>query len=419
MIRDSSVTYKPATRWADAMKELLELIDQTIGYPVDESFADWDSMENMYIVIACEKKWDIQFPTDKFKQTNARDLWAAIENLIAAKRSAAAPRIKAIVVDCDNTLWRGVIGEESVTVDGPHKTLQEQLVQAEADGYLICIASKNDVQSVSDVFDNHPEMVLKREHITLWEVSWGAKHDGIRRMLEQLQIGEDSILFLDDNPMERDLIRVNLPTAHVPDSCFDIARFLTYKSAEGSLTDKYRNALSFRQVAGSNHWLIDRDDAFLQSLNMEGTIWIDNLAHAVRVAELSEKTNQFNMLLARTPIGEIKRRMESDVSTMVFSASLKDRYGDHGVVAMMIVHHDGIGSSGQPHNVWHVTDFCVSCRALGRGFERAFYQRAIACLGNDRVDCEFVPGPKNRALCENFIRNLPTLPPVPVKWLIP
>ncbi len=264
----------------------------------------------------------------------------------------ARPAAKCLVLDLDDTLWGGVLGD-----DGPgglklgddypgnvFKDFQAALLGFRRRGFLLAIASKNDEQTVLDMLDSHPEMLLRREHFACICANWDPKPASLRRIAETLNIGLDSLVFIDNNPLERAAVRAELPMVHVvelPDNP------LGYLAALGdaSMLDRPRLSHEDRQRAEMYHGESLRKqqqgqatsvEEFLLGLNMVAQVGRGDAATMERIHQLIQKTNQFNLTTRRHNITDL-RRMAHASDAVVAWLRLGDRYGDSGLVCVGIL----------------------------------------------------------------------------------
>jgi amino acid adenylation domain-containing protein/FkbH-like protein len=303
------------------------------------------------------------------------------DDYFAAMATAAArricvlikPRYKVIAVDCDNTLWRGICGEDGsakLELTPGHLELQRRLVQLHGAGMLICICSKNNAADVDSVFNTRADMLFRQEHIVSSRVNWSAKSDNLRSLSQELGLALDSFVFLDDDSVECAEVTANCPsvlTIQLPESPEEIGSLLDHIWAFDSLvttddakrrTEQYRENRARAQAIESATDLAE----FLKSLDLKFAISSMRPEHLNRVAELILRTNQFNLTTIRRLPGEIRRLWEAG-SLEVRVIHVSDRYGDYGLVGVVLF------SSATS---WiEVDSFVLSCRALGRGVELA------------------------------------------------
>lgn len=328
--------------------------------------------------------------------------FAALGTSIARKYIAIqSTPYKVIVLDCDQTLWKGVCGEDGplgVEIDTPRKLLQEFMVRQHDAGKLICLCSKNNEEDVIRVFEHHPEMPLKRDNIVSWRINWRPKSENIKSLADELQLGLDSFIFIDDNPVECAEIRANCPdvlTLCLPQPSDNIPEFLDHTWCFDYLKitgeDKKRTAL-YQQNIKRDQFLqksLTLQD-FLVGLGMEVRISEPASQHLTRVAQLTQRTNQFNFTTIRRSEAEIQNLLRAgDLKCLITEVS--DRFGDYGLVGVTLYNTNS--------EALKVDTFLLSCRVLGRGVEH----RILARLGNiarehglDHIEVSYFPTKKNQ-----------------------
>jgi FkbH-like protein/FkbM family methyltransferase len=328
-------------------------------------------------------------------------LFAALGTLTARKiYTLNHSPYKVIVLDCDQTLWKGVSGEDGpagVEIAQPWKSLQEFMVTQHNAGMLLCLCSKNVEEDVVQVFSHHPEMPLTRDHIVSWRINWRPKSENIRSLAEELHLGLDSFIFLDDNPAECAEVRANCPevlTLQLPAEPHQIPRFLQHMWAFDHLKvtseDKARTRMYVRNLEREHlrQGALTLED-FLASLELQVSISAMKPSQLARVAQLMQRTNQFNTTTRRYTDGEIQKLYQ--VGKECWVVEVRDRFGDYGLVGVMIF------EAGT--EAIRVDTFLMSCRVLGRGVE----QRMLVTLAQvaqerelERVDVVFIPSKKNQ-----------------------
>ena len=341
--------------------------------------------------------------------------WLA-ERLAAHWAAVVGKTKKVLALDCDNTLWGGIVGEDGVEGiqigdDGAGRAylaFQLALLQLESRGVLLVLCSRNNPEQVEEVFAKRPEMAIARDRVAAAHIGWGRKSDGLLALAKRLDLGLDSFVFVDDNPVEREEVRQALPQVSVPEFPADPADLAAFGYALGwryfyrislgdedrSKTDQYRLKANVETHAEkfADH------GAFLKSLGMRLTIAVNDIRLQPRAAQLCQKTNQFNLTLNRYTASELGALIEAK-ETLLFLGSLADRFGDHGWTALAIMKR-----TSKP-DAWIIDTFLMSCRIIGRGVEQAFlkacldYVRRIAQLP---VRASFVPGPRNSFVSEFF-----------------
>lgn len=281
------------------------------------------------------------------------------------------PLRKVIVVDCDNTLWRGVVGEvgpDGVAFDPPHLALHATLQDLVRSGVLLCLCSKNEESDVWEVFDTRPDFTLKRDAIVAAAINWLPKSQNIRTLAARLNLGLDSFIFLDDNPVECAEVRAGCPevlTLQWPQDADDAARLLSHTweldAREATLEDLRRTAMyqeEFKRQELRDQTLTFQD--FLDNLQLVVDIAPMSDDDLKRSSQLTLRTNQFNFTTKRRNEAELLS-LRSDGSHEIFTVRVRDRFGDYGLVGLLVV------AEGDGHVL--VDTFLLSCRVLGRGVE--------------------------------------------------
>ncbi len=328
--------------------------------------------------------------------------FTALATMLARKIYALqTPARKVIVLDCDNTLWKGVCGENGplgIEIDAPHRALQEFMVAQHAAGRLLCLCSKNSETDVFDVFTHHPEMPLKREHIISWRINWQPKSENLIGLAQELQLGLDSFIFLDDNPLECAQVQANCSavlTLQLPQQPERIPRFLQHAwpfdylkitEIDRQRTDLYRQNMQRERVRREASTFED----FMATLELEIRIAEMEPGHVERVAQLTQRTNQFNVTTIRRSENEIQSLSQAE-NLEFLVVEVRDRFGDYGLVGMMAFEAQA--------DVLKVDTFLLSCRVLGRCVEhemlRALGTTALA-RGANAVEIPFLPTQKNQ-----------------------
>ena len=318
--------------------------------------------------------------------------------------------LKAIVLDCDDTLWRGVCGEVGplgVKVTKGHRALQDFLVQQVKAGRLVCLCSKNSEKDVFEVFAQHPDMVLKREHLAAWQINWEDKSDNLKELAAKLKLGLDSMLFMDDNPLECAEVKINCPevlTLQLPEKSDDIPQFLKgiWPLRANRLTREDRERTRIYQQDVEREQLREQTFSlkdFLAGLQLRIDVTKSTDEQMARVSQLSWRTNQFNFTTIRRSEAEIRTWLKNGTRDCLV-ASVSDRFGDYGLVGVLLYE---IGADQVT-----VDTFLLSCRALGRGVEHrmlAELGRLAEGEGKALVQLPYLPTEKNSPALE-FIKSL-------------
>lgn len=286
---------------------------------------------------------------------------------------------KALVVDLDNTLWGGVIGEDGMAgiklgneyPGAAFRDLQRVLLDLHQRGILLAICSKNNGDDAMEALQNHAGMLLKPSHFACMRINWTDKAQNLREIAKELNIGVDALAFLDDNPIERQQVRSQLPEVHVielPHDPMQFARVVRESPVFERLTlsseDQQRGAMyqAQREREQLEQTLTSRED-FYRSLQQEAEIGPVTKASVARVAQLTNKTNQFNLTTRRYNEQQILE-MTASPGCDCFSLRVRDRFGDNGLV--------GVGIIRNNSEVCQIDTFLLSCRVIGRTVETAF-----------------------------------------------
>jgi len=319
--------------------------------------------------------------------------------------------VKVIAVDCDNTLWRGVVGEDGVdglVLEASHMRLQQLLVEASAAGVLICMVSKNIESDVLSVFERRPDMVLRVEHITAHRVNWESKSQNVRSIASELSLGLDSFVFLDDNPVEIAEVSANCPGAQcvaIPAEEAGRVRFIDHLWAldVGTATAEDRKRTEMYRVDRRREHLRSNSldySSFIADLGLKIRIEAPGEQHLPRLAQLTERTNQFNINGVRRDEATIARLL-TEPQAVVRAVFVADRFGDYGLVGLLIAH----GTDG----TLDVDTLLMSCRVLGRGVEYALVAelgRIAGSVGCTRIGLTVRAAPRNLPV-RRFLDRLP------------
>lgn len=292
---------------------------------------------------------------------------------------------KCLVLDCDNTLWGGIIGEDGLpgiklgkTYPGsPYYEFQQEIVNLYNRGVIIALCSKNNEEDVWEVFRKHPDMVLKEEHIATAQINWNDKAANLRQIALDLNIGLDSMVFIDDSEFEINLIREVIPevkTIHLAkDKSVEYRNMLStcglFDTLIISEEDKKRGAM-YKAETGRKRLQAQITDmeTYYKSLGMIVEVSFTNEFSIPRIAQQTQKTNQFNLTTRRYSEADIKAFSDNH-NADVISLRLKDKFGDEGIVGTCILKYE--------NNKATIDTFLLSCRVLGRGVEDVFIIQAL------------------------------------------
>ena len=321
---------------------------------------------------------------------------------------------KCLILDLDNTVWGGVIGDDGLEgielghglgIGKAFTEFQIWVKKLKQRGIIICVASKNNEETAKEPFEKHPDMVLKLDDIAVFQANWETKVDNIRTIQSILNIGFDSMVFLDDNPFERNIVRENIPGITVPELPEDPAMYLEYlyslnlfETASYSNADKDRTKqyqVEAKRVSLSKTFTNEAD--FLKSLNMVSTVSGFTKFNTPRVAQLSQRSNQFNLRTVRYTETDIEL-MAKDPDVIDLSFTLEDKFGDNGLIAVVIM-------KQQDDETLFVDTWFMSCRVLKRGMENFTLNTMVAyakAKGYKKIIGEYIPTPKNKMVEQHY-----------------
>lgn len=323
---------------------------------------------------------------------------------------------KCLILDLDNTVWGGVVGDDGweniqvghgLGIGKAFTEFQEWVKKLKNRGIIIAVCSKNDEDKAKEPFEKNPEMVLKLDDIAVFVANWENKADNIRTIQSILNIGFDSMVFLDDNPFERNMVRENVPGVTVPELPEDPGEYLEYlyslnlfETASYSEGDKDRTRqyqVEAQRVSLQKSFTNEAD--FLKSLDMVSEVKGFDAFNTPRVAQLSQRSNQFNLRTVRYTEAEITN-IENDDRYATFSFTLADKFGDNGLICVIIL--EKLDSETLFVNTWF-----MSCRVLKRGMENFTLNTIVEYAkenGFKQIVGEYLPTPKNKMVEEHYPR---------------
>lgn len=320
---------------------------------------------------------------------------------------------KCLILDLDNTTWGGIIGDDGVEgIQLGHlglgkifTDLQLWAKQLKQRGIILAICSKNTEEIAKEPFISHPDMVLRLDDIAVFVANWETKVDNIRHIQSILNIGFDSMVFLDDNPFEREIVKSGIPDITVPDLPEDPAEYLVYlrglnlfETASFTEEDELRTK-QYQEEAQRNILLqsFDNEHDFLLNLHMLSDVKPFDDFNTPRVAQLTQRSNQFNLRTIRYTEEDIKQiRKDPDYATI--SLSLEDRFGDHGLIGLIIL-------KNEDSKTLFIDSWIMSCRVLKRGMEN-FTLNSIVELAEfnnfETIKAEYIPTKKNGIVKDHY-----------------
>ncbi len=300
---------------------------------------------------------------------------------------------KCVVLDLDNTLWGGIIGEDGVKgielgLSGRGASFlafQQALLDLYDKGIILAINSRNNPNDAMAVLREHPNQILKEKHFAASRINWQDKATNINELAKELNISTDSMVFLDDDPTNRALVREVLPEVIVPDLPYEPAEMVPFllslpyfNTAVVTDEDKMRGNLyvTERLRREMEKRFTDKEE-FLKNLNLQLHIHTNDRNAIPRLSQLTEKTNQFNFY--KDPLSEkVMGRLMADPDYLVIHGRTIDKFGDHGITNLAII------KKGLDH--WDILQYIMSCRIIGKGIEEAFTHTIAELAKEDRVN---------------------------------
>lgn len=322
---------------------------------------------------------------------------------------------KCLVLDCDNTLWGGVVGEDGldgIKLGSTHPgssfvAFQQECVNLYNRGVILALCSKNNEADVLEVFKMHPDCLLKEHHFAAWQINWDDKATNLTRIAQELNIGIDSLVFVDDNSLECDWVRKQLPQVEVINlskETYNYRKELMLSGFFDSLTFSSEDKKRSQMVVSDNQrkQMLKTASSFedyLKGLGLKAEIGRPDKGDVPRVSQLTQKTNQFNVTTRRYTEGDIERFMASD-NFEVFFLKLSDRISELGLIGVAIVQYK--------HGVADVDSLMMSCRALGRGAEETLmsliHKRAIQ-RGCNKIIGTYLKSKKNAQVADFYSKQ--------------
>jgi len=323
---------------------------------------------------------------------------------------------KCIILDLDNTVWGGVIGDDGLEniqigllgIGKAFTEFQHWVKKLQQRGIIVAVCSKNTESIAKEPFEKHPDMALRLTDIAVFIANWDNKADNIRKIQRILNIGFDSMVFVDDNPFERNIVRENIPQITVPELPDDPALYLdylyglnlfetvSYSGEDAKRTEQYQKEAE-RVVFQES---FTNEDDFLKSLNMiSDTKPFDDFS-IPRIAQLSQRSNQFNLRTVRYTEEDVKRIAQSD-KYFTLSFTLEDKFGDNGLICAIIL-------EKKDNKTLFIDTWFMSCRVLKRGMEDYTLNSMVELAksnGYDHINGEYIPSQKNEMVRDHY-KNL-------------
>ncbi len=341
---------------------------------------------------------------------------AAANDLKSALNAITGHTKKLIVLDLDDTLWGGIVGEvgwESLRIGGhdpigeAYADFQKALKAIGRNGTVLAIASKNEERVALDAIDKHPEMILKRTDFAAWRINWLGKAENILEIAAELNLDPSAIVYIDDSPAERSRVRSALPMVAVPDWPQDVFLYASYLSGlpyfdKVAITseDRQRTEMYIANLQRSETKKSSQSvEAWLQSLELEVSVEELSQVNLPRAAQLFNKTNQMNLCTRRLSEAELWNWF-SVSGNHLYVFRVADKFGDYGLTGIL-----GLARNGESLTI---TDYLLSCRVMGRGIEELMLAVAVdraQAAGAAEVKAEYIPTAKNTPCLAFFMRN--------------
>ncbi len=335
-----------------------------------------------------------------------------VARTIAAVRGTTR---KCLVLDLDNTLWGGVIGDDGV--DGialgqgsargeAFLAIQQAALALRERGTILAVCSKNDDDVARQPFRDHPDMPLKESDIAAFVANWGDKATNLRAIAAALNIGLDSLVFLDDNPVERAQVRRELPMVAVPELPADPALYprallaagyfeaVAFAQEDRQRADQYRANAERAAFAGTSDMA-----GYLASLDMAADFRPFDAVNRARIAQLINKSNQFNLTTRRYTEAQVAA-LEADTRKVTMQVRLVDRFGDNGMISVVVIDKADVDAGS-----WEIDTWLMSCRVLGRRMEEAVLDQIVGAArrgGATTLTGRYIPSVKNKMVADHY-----------------
>ncbi len=320
---------------------------------------------------------------------------------------------RGLILDCDNTLWGGVIGDDGIdgikigqgtSTGEAHTKIQEMALSLKERGIVLAVSSKNTDSIARKAFQEHPDMVLKEKDIATFQINWSDKAANIQTIAKTLNLGLQSFVFLDDNPAERERVRAALPEVAVPEVGTDAGQYpafvmnagyfnAAYFSTEDSKRAEMYAANANREAALSS---IGDYDEYLASLEMQISVSPFTEIGTPRIFQLVGKSNQFNLTTIRYSLAEIQS-MKEDAQFLDLQVRLIDKFGDNGMISVVTVKKNP--------QIWDIELWLMSCRVLGRRVEEyllSYIVSAAKSAGVKKLRGTYIPTDRNGIVEEHY-----------------
>lgn len=320
---------------------------------------------------------------------------------------------KCVILDLDNTLWGGIIGDDGLGgiqigelgAGYIFSNFQRYFLELKKRGIILAVCSKNNEETAKEPFEKHPDMVLKLSDIAVFTANWEDKASNIKYIKETLNLGYDSFVFIDDNPFERNLVKSVLPEVTVPDMPEDPASYLSYirslnlfetasySSEDINRTEQYQAEIGRKSLEAS----YSNIDDYLQSLEMQAEAKSFDEFHYSRIAQLTQRSNQFNLRTVRYTESDIEKISKDDNYITIYF-TLKDKFGNHGLISVVIM-------KKVDNEKLFIDTWLMSCRVMKRGMEAFIVNKIIDTAKHNNysiVEGEYIKTSKNSMVADIY-----------------
>lgn len=320
---------------------------------------------------------------------------------------------KCVILDLDNTLWGGIIGDDGLGgiqigelgAGYIFSNFQRYFLELKKKGIILAVCSKNNEETAKEPFEKHPDMILKLSDIAVFAANWEDKASNIKYIKETLNLGYDSFVFIDDNPFERNLVKSVLPEVTVPDMPEDPALYLSYirslnlfetasySSEDINRTEQYQAEIGRKSLEAS----YSNIDDYLQSLEMQAEAKSFDEFHYSRIAQLTQRSNQFNLRTVRYTESDIEKISKDDNYITIYF-TLKDKFGNHGLISVVIM-------KKVDNEKLFIDTWLMSCRVMKRGMEAFIVNKIIDTAKHNNystVEGEYIKTSKNSMVADIY-----------------
>jgi FkbH-like protein len=390
---------------------------------LNRKLADWSAAGGMVLIdiarlaaVVGYEVWDEPRHWHASKLSFSPDVIPVYADVVARTIGAVLGKTrKCLVLDLDNTLWGGVIGDDGLAgialgqgsaTGEAFVAVQRLALELRGRGVVLSVCSKNEEDAARSPFREHPDMLLREEHIAVFQANWTDKAANLKAIAQALNIGVDALVFLDDNPAERAQVRRELPMVAVPELPDDPALYPRTLAAAGyfetvSFSKEDRERAGYYQAnaqRAANLQASGDMDSYLASLDMVCTIGRVDPVSRPRVAQLINKSNQFNLTTRRYSEAEVAAA-EADPKRHAIQVRLADSFGDNGIISVII--------ADKAREAWSIDTWLMSCRVLGRRVEETVLAHLVGAAQADGAKAligRYIPSPKNKMVAQHYAK---------------